>query len=398
MQGRTRPDTPHECRVKVTLALLRYFPYGGLQRDALRTAQACLRRGHQVRIHAHGWEGPRPEGVDVRLLSVGGVSNHGRAARFGDALGAALEADPPDAVVGFDKLPHLDLHFAADPCFLARAHRDRGPAYRLTPRYRTFARLESAVFGPGASTRILLIDPRQAPVFAQWHGTPQDRFIHLPPGTDRSRAAGPDAEALRRDARVELGVGDDEHLLLLLGSDFRRKGLDRAIRALAALPAGLRDRTRLLAVGQDDPGDHPQLARRLGVGDRLTILPGRDDVPRLLQAADLLMHPAYVENTGTVLLEALVAGLPVLCTAACGYAHHIETAEAGAVVGEPFHQDDLDAALGRLLVTPRAELRALALDYAARADIYSMHERIVDAIEAVGAERAAGVLPAPGSA
>ena len=34
--------------------------------------------------------------------------------------------------------------------------------------------------------------------------------------------------------------------------------------------------------------------------------------------ADLLIHPAYNENTGTVLLEALVAGLPVLVSAVCG--------------------------------------------------------------------------------
>ena len=45
--------------------------------------------------------------------------------------------------------------------------------------------------------------------------------------------------------------------------------------------------------------------------------------------ADLLIHPAYNENTGTVLLEALVAGLPVLVSAVCGYAHYIAEADAG---------------------------------------------------------------------
>jgi UDP-glucose:(heptosyl)LPS alpha-1,3-glucosyltransferase len=384
--------------VNVVLALLRYFPYGGAQRDGLRTADALVARGHAVRILVRAWEGPRPANASVRVLETGGFSNHARAERFGDALGRALAAEPADAVVGFDKLPHLDLYFAADPCFLEKAYRHRSAAYRLTPRFRTLARLEAEVFGPGAHTRIGLIDPRQEAVYREWHGTPPERFVHLPPGTDRSRCAGPDAPALRVEGRADLGVGDDEHLVLLLGSDFRRKGLDRALRAVAAQPGGVRRRVRLLAVGQDDPGDHEALARELGIGDRLTILPGRDDVPRLLQAADLLIHPAYVENTGTVLLEALVAGLPVLCTAACGYAHHVEAADAGAVVPEPFHQEDLDAALGRLLVTPRTELRERALAWAAQADVYDMHARIADVVETIGAERAAGALPPTGAA
>lgn len=45
------------------------------------------------------------------------------------------------------------------------------------------------------------------------------------------------------------------------------------------------------------------------------VLKGRSDIPRFLLGADLLIHPAYNENTGTVLLEALVAGLPVLVSA-----------------------------------------------------------------------------------
>ena len=64
-------------------------------------------------------------------------------------------------------------------------------------------------------------------------------------------------------------------------------------------------------------------------------LKGRSDIPRFLLGADLLIHPAYNENTGTVLLEALVAGLPVLVTDVCGYAHYITDANCGRVVPSP---------------------------------------------------------------
>ena len=368
--------------MNIALVLLRYFPYGGLQRDMLQTAKLCRDAGHRVRILTGRWQGPRPQGVEVELLPVRGRTNHGRARHFARQLQARLAEGAPDRVLGFDKLPGLDLYFAADPCFVDRAHHRRGPLYRLTPRYRTFAALEGAVFAPQVTTRILLLDPRQRTVYRRWYGTGEDRFVELPPGTARDRRAGPDAGVLRDRGRAEFGLADDESLLLLLGSDFRRKGLDRAIRALANLPQAQRRRTRLLAVGQDDPRSVSALARRLGVADRVLVRSGRDDVPVLLQAADLLIHPARQENTGTVLAEALVAGLPVLCTDACGHAHHVRASGAGRVLPEPFRQQDLEGALAGLLAADRAPLRARALDYAGRTDLHSMHERILEAVEA----------------
>ena len=38
------------------------------------------------------------------------------------------------------------------------------------------------------------------------------------------------------------------------------------------------------------------------------------------ESADVLVHPSRRDTTGTVLLEAVAAELPVLCTAACGFA------------------------------------------------------------------------------
>lgn len=368
--------------MNIALALLRYFPYGGLQRDMLQTAQLCRDAGHRVRILTARWEGPFPEGVEVDRLPVRGWTNHGRARHFARRLLARLAADRPDRVLGFDKLPGLDLYFAADPCFVDRAHRRRRALYRLTPRYRTFAALERAVFAPQAATRILLLDPRQQAVYRRWYGTGEDRFLRLPPGTSRDRRAGADAGALRLHGRAKAGLDDHEALVLLLGSDFRRKGLDRAIRALANLPEPQRRRTRLLAVGEDDPRPGQSLARRLGVDDRVRVESGRDDVPVLLQAADLLIHPAREENTGTVLAEALAAGLPVLCTDACGHAPHVRDSGAGRVLTEPFRQTELDAALADLLAADRELLRARALAYAGRVDLHSMHERILEAVEA----------------
>ena len=83
-------------------------------------------------------------------------------------------------------------------------------------------------------------------------------------------------------------------------------------------------------------GKLARMARNLGVASRVKWLGHREDVSHLMAAADLLIHPARYDTTGTVILEAIVNGLPVITTAACGYARHVESADTGIVLREPF--------------------------------------------------------------
>ncbi len=372
----------------LAFCLYKYFPYGGLQRDFLRIARACQARGHRVRVYVLEWDGEPPPDLEVVRLPARGFTSPARYRRFSAALAAHLARRPADAVVGFNKMPGLDIHYAADPCYAHKALAQRSALYRLLPRYRHFARYEVAVFGPAARTQILMISSVQEPLFRRHHGTPPERFHLLPPGIDPSRRAPPDAALVRAAFRAEFSLSASRPLLLMIGSGFRTKGLDRVLRGLSALPAELAD-VQLFVIGQDDPKPFQRLARRLGVAGRVRFFAGRDDIPRFLQGADLLVHPAYSENTGTVLLEALVAGLPVLTTANCGYAHYVAEADAGAVLPEPYGQDAFDQALVALLAADRGPLRARALAWAATADIYGLPERAAALIEqlAPGARR-----------
>ena len=108
---------------------------------------------------------------------------------------------------------------------------------------------------------------------------------------------------------------------------------------------------------------------------------GRDDIPRFLMGADLLVHPAYVENTGTVLLEAMVAGLPVVATDNCGYAPYIEEAQAGRLIPSPYQQETFNALLEKVmgdLATAKWSQNGMA--FAQQADIYDMPERAAEYI------------------
>ena len=368
--------------MKLAFCLYKYFPFGGLQRDFLRIARACQARGHSIRVYVLDWEGEVPSDFEVVHVPVRAWSNVRRYEKFTRWVRLHLVRRPVDRVIGFNKMPGLDVYFAADPCYEEKARTLRNPLYRFFSRYRHFTAYERAVFAPESRTEILMISQLQQPFFERHYGTPAARFHLLPPGIARDRKAPSNAAEIRAAFRLEFGLGADDLLLLQVGSGFKTKGLDRSIKALAALPDALRVRTRLFVIGQDDPSEFKRQAAGLGLAERVTIFPGRDDIPRFLLGADLLIHPAYNENTGTVLLEAVVAGLPVLVTAVCGYAHYIAEADAGRVLAEPFAQSALDATLGEILADAPARRRwqANALAFAETADIYSNAERAADII------------------
>lgn len=380
--------------MQLAFCLYKYFPFGGMQRDFLRIAQACQQRGHAIRAYVLAWQGNLPAGFEVVVVPVHALTNHRRYRKYSAWVEEDLARRPADRVIGFNKMPGLDVYYAADPCYEHKARTLRNALYRLGSRYRHFAAYEKAVFGRASSTQILMISTVQQPFFIQYYGTAAERFHLLPPGIASDRRAPANLAAiqpqLRAALRAEFNFAADTLLLVQIGSGFKTKGVDRSLQALAALPAELRSRSRLIVIGQDDARPFKIQARALGLGAQVVFLKGRDDIPRFLLGADLLLHPAYNENTGTVLLEAVVAGLPVLTTAVCGYAHYIEEADAGCVLPEPFHQAALDARLAQMLADDegRARWQRNGLAFADEADLYRLPERAAELIESLPAARA----------
>ncbi|MEA3290915.1 MAG: lipopolysaccharide core heptose(I) kinase RfaP, partial [Pseudomonadota bacterium] len=340
------------------------------------------RQGHETNVYVSEWEGERPDGVEINVLPSQRFTNHAQNADFYRQFRAAANAEYFDAVIGFNKMPGLDIYYGADYCYIGRAVPRYGPLYRLTPRYHRLYTFERSVFDVRSDTTILSLSKREKGVYQQFYGTPENRFHLLPPTLDAERRIDADTTLLRMRKREELGLTEDQLLLLFIGSGFKTKGLDRAITALQALPAELKANTELYVLGQDSATPFQRLAQRLGVSPKVTFLGGRADVQEFLVAGDLLIHPAYSENTGTVLLEAIAAGLPVLATDVCGYADHINRAEAGVVLRSPFRQQALDDRLAEMLVSPqRPAWQRNGREYGRNPDLFKMPQTAVQVIE-----------------
>ncbi|HEU0010075.1 MAG TPA: glycosyltransferase family 4 protein [Verrucomicrobiae bacterium] len=383
--------------MNIGFVLFDYFPFGGLERDCFRIGSLCAEQGHQVTFFTRTWQGDQPANMKVELLGRHGLTIPARNRHFAHRLAEILPLRELEGVAGFNKLPGLDVYYGADPCYAAAL--EGKPFWkRWLPRYRQYLEFERAVFQRGARTVILQYIPRDIPLYKKFYGT-EDRFHVLPPNARRHGFSTADQPAARRLVREHNGWSADERLVLFVGSDFQRKGLDRVIRALAALEPALCNRAQLGVLGRDEPGRFARLAARLGVAERVHFLGGRHDVPDWMLAADVMAHPARSENTGSVLVEALSLGLPVIVTEVCGYASHVAEARAGKVLPEPFDQAVLDRALTEALAPDvHASWSANAWGYAATGVLFGCHERAAEVIIETLARRRAEARSRPQSA
>jgi UDP-glucose:(heptosyl)LPS alpha-1,3-glucosyltransferase len=127
--------------------------------------------------------------------------------------------------------------------------------------------------------------------------------------------------------RASLRIPDDALAVVFVGSEWGRKGLEPAIRALADSPPWT-----LLVVGAGERAPYEQLAERLGAAERLRWLGVTSDVALVYQLADAFLLPSSYETFSLVTFEAAASGLPVLATPVSGVRELIDDGHNGFLI------------------------------------------------------------------
>src|SRR5277367_4689106 len=160
--------------------------------------------------------------------------------------------------------------------------------------------------------------------------------------------------ARRAESRQRRGFGDGDFVLLLVGNDWRNKGLPVILQAISALPLLP---IRLLVVG-NDAADHFRVqAARLGVGERCSWESPSADVLDFYAAADVYASPSREDSFGLPVAEAMACGLPAITSACAGVADSIHDAVDGFVLRDPRDAQALSQLIERLHSDPELRLK-----------------------------------------
>ena len=160
----------------------------------------------------------------------------------------------------------------------------------------------------------------------------------------------------RKETRAALGLSKDDIVIVSVGRLAKKNGLADLIKS-AVLVKGIKI---LLPGGGELESELKKLAQELGVGDRV-IFPGSVDhaqVPRYLAAADIFCRPSLSEGLGSVFLEAMVAGLPVLATPVGGIPDFLVDGRTGLFV-KVNNPEDLAEKIEKLIKEPELRERLI---------------------------------------
>jgi len=333
----------------IALVRQRYVYHGGAEVILARTITALQQQGTRVTLVTRAWQGV--PGLVVHTCNPFYVGRLWRDWAFARCVCRTLAGQQFDLVQSHERIACCDVYRAGDGVhreWLAQRARVLGPAahwlMRMNPYHRYMLRAEKNLFESPRLRAVICISRMVRDEIRNNFSIPAERLHIIYNGVDTAKFH-PDLRGQRAAVRTQLDIPAPATLFLFVGSGFERKGVRQALMALSRLP----DTAYLLVVGKDKhAGAFARLADRLGISKRVRFAGPRMDVLPFYGAADALLHPTLYEPFGTVVLEALAVGLPVITSHKCGGAELIEDGKNGFVC-DALDCDGITAAMRRLL-------------------------------------------------
>jgi glycosyltransferase involved in cell wall biosynthesis len=151
--------------------------------------------------------------------------------------------------------------------------------------------------------------------------------------------------AAREEARRELGLVDGRFVLLLIGNDWRNKGVPVLLDMLARLSELPID---LALVSREHPAEVHAMVHGKRLDGRVHLLPARTDVELYYAAADAYVGPSIEDALPLPPAEAMACGLPVIVSASSGVSETINPGVNGLILNDPMDVDGLAGMVRRL--------------------------------------------------
>ncbi|HEX8294982.1 MAG TPA: glycosyltransferase family 4 protein [Chthoniobacteraceae bacterium] len=307
--------------MKIGLVRRGYSRTGGAEAYLRRFAEAAVAAGHETMLFAEQWpmaEWPF-EHVQIHSRSPGS---------FAASLHARQAGDSCDFLFSLERVWSCDCYRAGDGVHAAWLERRREFEPFWRPLLRRFSRkhgetlaLEQQLFGARGARSVIANSRLVQAEIVERFGYPVEQIHVIYNGVPPFH---PPVDA-RAATRRELGLKEEDYVLLFAGSGWERKGLRFAIEAMGSLRGR---NTKLLVAGRGSPRTQPS-------SHRVRFLGPVGEMARYLAAADAFVLPTLYEPFSNACLEALAAGLPVITTRHNGFTEIIAPGEDGEIINDP---------------------------------------------------------------
>ena len=325
--------------MKIALVHKRYDRLGGAEWDCHELSHQLAARGHDVHLVVGECRVPVPDGMTLHRVPVVRAGKVAKLASFAMNAPRVWKRVGADVVIGFGRTVGWDLYRQSGGIhkrWLERVAAERGVVrdvrQRLSPYHRLMLAIERRQYAPDTHGMVLAVSELSRQELLESYPTmPPEKVAVLHYGVDVERFHPARRASDGPGLREELGITIDQPIVLLVGSGFRRKGVDTLLDVWRREPPG---GAALVVVGNDQ-----HLAARTRTAREIAgpvVFTGpRRDVERFYAAADLFALPSLHEGCPVAILEALASGLPVVTSRATGAPELLPGPLAELLVDDP---------------------------------------------------------------
>jgi UDP-glucose:(heptosyl)LPS alpha-1,3-glucosyltransferase len=363
--------------MKIALAHKTLDKRGGTELDFYRTASGLRDLGHEVHLFCSEFAIDPPAGTYAHLIPIVPLGRTARLWSFAKIAPTIMRPYSCDVVVSFGRMICQDVLRSgggSHRAFLQKFGKEGGLRRRiwhhLSPYHQSLLALERRQFQPGHYKRVLAVSEEVKRELLATYAVREDRITVIHNGVDEKRFHFSLRDKFRTLIRKQWHIPLDAPTVLFVGSGFRRKGLDRLMKAWNS--PQMKD-AYLVVVGDDAQRARYQALAAERANGKIIFVGRRDDVESYYGAADLLALPAVQEAFGNVVLEALATGLPTVVSQVVGASEILKGKLADGIVVHPEDPKELVDKLLAMLEGGRHPTFALEARELAEAYSWSNH-------------------------
>lgn len=182
----------------------------------------------------------------------------------------------------------------------------------------------------------------------------------------------------KEDKRAELGIPKDAYVMVSVGELIKRKNYKTIINALKTIN---HSEIFYIICGTGPLSEElGSLINSLGLASQIKMLGYRSDIPEILKVSDLFIFPSFQEGLPVALMEAMISGLPVVCSNIRGNIDLIEEGKGGFLV-EPSDIEAFAKAIKKMIEDNIMVTRFI--EYNKERIVEYSDERVLDRMEGV---------------
>ncbi|MCK4787003.1 MAG: glycosyltransferase family 4 protein [Desulfobacteraceae bacterium] len=209
---------------------------------------------------------------------------------------------------------------------------------------------KKGITGSGSPT-ILAVSTLVRDEMLKVYDIPESRIRVIYPGVSQGRFSLIDQESCTHEIRRRHGLSPSDIVVLFVGMNFEVKRLELVLRGAADLVAkqNKNSNLKLLVVGKGEEGRYLNMARELGIFNQVIFAGVTREVEKYYLASDIFVMPSMFDTFGLAVLEAMMAGLPVIITKRVGARDLVNSGAQGFVLSEDPSPSDIAEKLAVLM-------------------------------------------------